>query len=82
MDLAGHAVPFFERRYFGDAPDESVYEKLSGEDGEAEGQVVRDQSWRRIDAAWLGASETMALQLDSATNNTSLAIAIELVKSA
>jgi len=37
-----------------------------------------DQSWRRIDAAWLESSETMALQLDAATNNTSLVLAIEL----
>jgi beta-lactamase superfamily II metal-dependent hydrolase len=74
-------LPFFDRRYFGDAPDEGLYEKVAGENGEPEGMVVRDQSWRRIDAAWLGASETMALQLDSATNNTSLVIAIELVES-
>lgn len=36
------------------------------------------QDWRRIDGAWLESSETMALQLDSATNNTSLVLAIEL----
>jgi hypothetical protein len=35
-------------------------------------------SWRRIDVDWLGGSTELALQLDSLTNNTSLAIAIEL----
>jgi hypothetical protein len=34
--------------------------------------------WRRIDTDWLGGSTELALQLDSLTNNTSLAIAIEL----
>ena len=46
-----------------------------GEDRESE---ERDQSWRAIDAAWLSSSSELALQLDSATNNTSLVIAIEL----
>jgi hypothetical protein len=34
--------------------------------------------WRRIDSAWLEGSTEFALQLDSATNNTSLVLAIEL----
>ena len=38
-----------------------------------------DQSWRRIDSDWLGASSELALQLDSRTNNTSLVLAIETV---
>jgi hypothetical protein len=33
------------------------------------------------DGAWLGSAEQLALALDSATNNTSLALAIELVES-
>lgn len=36
------------------------------------------QSFRRIEDAWLGSSEALALHLDSATNNTSLVLAIEL----
>jgi hypothetical protein len=67
-------IPFFDRHYFGEVTDGSVSEKIDSDTAN-----VRDQSWRRIDAAWLGVSETMALQLDSATNNTSLVIAIELV---
>ncbi|MCI0466588.1 MAG: hypothetical protein L0Y57_06230, partial [Beijerinckiaceae bacterium] len=37
-----------------------------------------DEDWRRIDTAWLLGSAELALQLDSLTNNTSLALAIEL----
>jgi hypothetical protein len=36
------------------------------------------EGWRRIDADWLGGAAELALQLDSYTNNTSLALAIEL----
>ena len=35
-------------------------------------------AWRRIDDDWLTAAGPLALQLDSNTNNTSLALAIEL----
>ncbi len=34
--------------------------------------------WRRIDGDWLEAAGEFALQLDNATNNTSLALAIEI----
>ncbi|WP_395746531.1 hypothetical protein [Prosthecobacter sp.] len=34
--------------------------------------------WRSIDDAWLGMGERLALQLDNATNNTSLVLAFEL----
>jgi hypothetical protein len=37
--------------------------------------------WRRIDTDWLGAASELALQMDNYTNNTSLALAIELVDS-
>ncbi|HTM48430.1 MAG TPA: MBL fold metallo-hydrolase [Bryobacteraceae bacterium] len=36
------------------------------------------EDWRRIENSWLDASTPLALHLDSATNNTSLALAIEL----
>ncbi|MGH9361872.1 MAG: hypothetical protein ACRD2T_08135, partial [Thermoanaerobaculia bacterium] len=39
------------------------------------------EDWRRIDDDWLGATGELALKLDSATNNTSLALAIELLPS-
>ena len=35
-------------------------------------------TWRQIDAAWLDGASELALALDSATNNTSLVLAIEL----
>jgi hypothetical protein len=40
-----------------------------------------DLTWRRIDGDWLMGAEQLALALDSATNNTSLVLAIELVGS-
>jgi hypothetical protein len=71
MERAEH-VPFFKKRYYGDSNDGSIYEVSTNKE-------IHDQSWRRIDSAWMGTSETMALQLDSATNNTSLVLAIELI---
>lgn len=38
-----------------------------------------DAAWRRIDLDWLSGSGELALQLDSLTNNTSLALAVELI---
>lgn len=37
-----------------------------------------DQEWRRIDVAWLDSALDLALRLDQDTNNSSLALAIEL----
>jgi glyoxylase-like metal-dependent hydrolase (beta-lactamase superfamily II) len=53
---------FFQDHYFGVA-------------GQASEKAM---AWRRIDEDWLGSSDALALQLDSDTNNTSLALAIEL----
>jgi hypothetical protein len=39
----------------------------------------RANAWRRIDSDWLSGASDLALQLDSYTNNTSLAFALELV---
>ena len=39
------------------------------------------EAWRRIDSDWRNPSAELALKLDSATNNTSLVLAIELEKS-
>lgn len=38
-----------------------------------------DASWRRVDNDWLHSAADLALQLDSMTNNTSLALAIERI---
>jgi hypothetical protein len=37
-----------------------------------------EESWRRIDADWMDGAAELALKLDADTNNTSLAVAIEL----
>jgi hypothetical protein len=77
---ASRAIDFFAARYWGkhmpEAPLAAPPLKgaparvLDAEDGE--------QDWRRIDDEWLGVGEQLALQLDRATNNTSLVLAIEL----
>lgn len=41
----------------------------------------RGESWRTIDEAWMEQAGTLALYLDEFTNNSSLALAIELVDS-
>lgn len=64
-------IPFFQDRYFGDSPDKGIYDR-------SEREAVKDQSWRRIDAEWMDSTEAMALQLDAATNNTSLVLAIQM----
>jgi len=46
-----------------------------------DGPGERGEAWRRIDNDWLHAAETLALQMDKYTNNTCLALAIELVDS-
>jgi hypothetical protein len=38
-----------------------------------------DQSWRRIDADWLGIAADLAMQLDRGVNNTSLVLAFEFI---
>jgi hypothetical protein len=55
------------------AEDPFYQEHYYGKTGEGE-----ETAWRQIEDDWLGAGETLALQLDSDTNNTSLALAIEL----
>ncbi len=55
-------MPFFQERYW-------------GEDLESK---EKNQAWRRIDGSWLDSSSSLALQLDSATNNTCLVLAFEL----
>jgi hypothetical protein len=38
-----------------------------------------DEAWRSVDTDWLNGASALAIQLDSFTNNTSLAIAIERI---
>jgi hypothetical protein len=46
--------------------------------GPAKPMADTDVSWRQIEDDWLGGAETLGLALDSATNNTSLVLAIEV----
>ena len=54
-------------------------------DGDPLGAAARkqytesDAAWRRIDGDWLQSAGSLALQLDSLTNNTSLAFAVERI---
>jgi hypothetical protein len=57
--------PFFQASYFGVAGQPSEHEL----------------AWRQIETEWLTSAGHFTLQLDSDTNNTSLALAIELVPS-
>ena len=41
--------------------------------------LAEDAAWRRVDYDWLHTAGDLALQLDSLTNNTSLALAIERI---
>ncbi len=62
--------PFFHQHY-------GFEGKATGD--EDSGEKV-DSRWRRIDEEWQNSADTLALKLDSATNNTSLVLAIELEK--
>lgn len=44
-------------------------------------QSYEREPWRRIDVDWLSSASRLALQMDSYTNNTSLALAFELEES-
>lgn len=67
-------VDFFRRSYF-EAIEQPVTSKTDRRHVES---LSNDSDWRRIDSAWAGSFAEMAMKLDSATNNTSLAFAIEM----
>lgn len=69
-------MPFFQEHYWGEQADSR--EKPPNVRAGTPDSNEKDQSWRRIDGDWLEVSSALALQLDSATNNTSLVLAIEL----
>ncbi|MFO0834007.1 MAG: hypothetical protein U0638_03480 [Phycisphaerales bacterium] len=59
---------FFAREYFGNSARNAD-------------ERAKRYDWRRIDASWLRAGESLALQMQNATNNTSLVLAFEHVRS-
>jgi hypothetical protein len=65
-----YEVPF---AYAQSAPELDFFREHYWQPGDA-----ATDAWRRIDTDWLGGASDLALQLDSLTNNTSLAIALEL----
>jgi len=71
-DVAGQPFDRFFRIFEADAWDDEFFGEHYGFEGED------DQGWRRIETDWLGAASRLALQLDSHTNNTSLALAFEV----
>ncbi|HTM35081.1 MAG TPA: MBL fold metallo-hydrolase [Vicinamibacterales bacterium] len=54
-------------------------ERESARAGAVYPQYLSEADWRRVDDDWMHMAGDLALQLDSATNNTSLAIAIERI---
>jgi hypothetical protein len=67
-----------ELEQFQDPKDVSKATRKLFEDVYGLGNRNQDAAWRRIDGDWLFAVEQLALQLDHHTNNTSLALALEL----
>jgi beta-lactamase superfamily II metal-dependent hydrolase len=63
-------APF--QRFFG------IADKKARRDRALAAYFRKGESWRQIESDWLGAAGRLALQLDSDTNNTSLALAFEL----
>ena len=57
------------------------YGDSDAEDKADKKEVVSNAPWRRIDAEWLYAAESLALKLNTGINNTSLVLAFELPKS-
>ncbi|WP_274630114.1 MBL fold metallo-hydrolase [Arvimicrobium flavum] len=78
--LNGHAgaiSDFVNRHYSGPVPQpEPPAERKRAK--RVVDQNLLDQSWRRIDADWLGIAADLALQLDRGVNNTSLVLAFEI----
>lgn len=70
------SLPFGQRHLIGLTPVKSPANAT--QQAFSKRYAAPDVEWRKIDTDWLGAAETLALRLDSDTNNTSLALAIEL----
>lgn len=76
-DLAQRCCPF-STSYRMDDQEARELRRAAQDNGAGEGHAG-DPTWERgIGADWLMSAETLALQLDSDTNNTSLALAFEL----
>jgi beta-lactamase superfamily II metal-dependent hydrolase len=70
--IDGDVAEFVRRRYSGRLPSPSERRAIDDE-------TATDQSWRRIDADWLGVAADLAIQLDRGINNSSLVLAFEAI---
>lgn len=70
------ALTFLKNHYSGDLP---APPRTSRQRKPLDVNLI-DQSWRRIDLDWLATSSTLAMQLDDQTNNTSVVLAFEDIK--
>jgi hypothetical protein len=73
----GHPLPDFSRPNPSRLPAGSTAFLQNHYEGLSDDVLLLDQSWRRIDDDWRTGAAEFALQLDNATNNTSLVLAIE-----
>ncbi|HEY0556201.1 MAG TPA: hypothetical protein VGG20_18250 [Thermoanaerobaculia bacterium] len=74
------ADEFFQTHYYGlsQPPGPPGQPAAPAQPGAPEPPAETDATWRQIEGDWLANADTLTLQLDSDTNNTSLALAIEL----
>ena len=73
---------FFTRQYGNSeaVPTIAATEPQKAEENEAVQEVPSDAAWRRIDDEWLFSALQLAIEVNNATNNTSLVLAFELGK--
>lgn len=71
------AIAFFNDHYSGRLPEPPRSKRAR----KPPDPNVTDQAWRRVDHDWLAMSSTLAMQLDDQTNNTSVVLAFENIKS-
>lgn len=80
--LEAENIAFFQEHYLNAAEvvvsDKADDRNEKDEQEAAVSEMLGDASWRKIDHEWAGVASDLAMKLDSATNNTSLAFAIEL----
>ncbi len=70
----GDAInPPFDKRFQLDRDDPRIVEALGNT------YLAKSEKWRSVDDDWLNAASSLAIKLDSFTNNTSLVLAIERV---
>ncbi|MCP4410939.1 MAG: hypothetical protein GY807_25000 [Gammaproteobacteria bacterium] len=72
------SMPFFQEHYFGGSAQVAKEDDEDGETNKFPEELFADAGWRQLENEWTDVASDLAMKLDSATNNTSLAFAIEL----